>query len=298
MKVSFLNDGFFDRLETLSVHLRPDLTGYYGGKHLIKKYGQTIEFADYRRYELGDDIRRIDWNLYARLKKHFLKLYTDERQMYIRIYIDCSASMGLYPEKAEYALAFAAALGFLAVRNNDKVSFHFLKDKTAIDPFGPIVGSNTFFRVIGEFESITFGGEADFAGTIPRIPDEGTNDGLSVIVSDFLNENHWQKALDYLSYKKRQTLVCQILGKEDLAPTFGGKLELVDCEGDGMGDGRNVKLRVGRPTLERYREELSAYIDEIAQVCASKGALFLSVGTDTPIEKAIFYDLMNYDLIR
>ena len=94
MKVSYLNDDFFSRLETCALNLRTDLTGFFGGKHLVKTYGQTVEFADYREYMLGDDIRRIDWNLFSRFEKFFLKLFTDERQMHTQIYIDCSASMG------------------------------------------------------------------------------------------------------------------------------------------------------------------------------------------------------------
>ena len=75
MKGSFLDDRFFSRLETLALNLRKDLLGYFGGKHLVSKYGQTVEFADYREYQLGDDIRRIDWNLYSRFEKYFLKLF-------------------------------------------------------------------------------------------------------------------------------------------------------------------------------------------------------------------------------
>ena len=81
MKGSYLNDAFFSRLETLSLELRADLAGFFGGKHLVRTYGQTVEFADYREYQLGDDIRRIDWNLYSRFEKFFLKLFTDERQI-------------------------------------------------------------------------------------------------------------------------------------------------------------------------------------------------------------------------
>ena len=77
MKSTYLNDRFFSRLETLSLNLKSNLTGYFGGKHLVNTYGQTVEFADFREYQLGDDIRRIDWNLYSRFEKYFLKLFTD-----------------------------------------------------------------------------------------------------------------------------------------------------------------------------------------------------------------------------
>ena len=111
MKGSYLNDEFFSRLETLSLELRADLAGFFGGKHLVKTYGPTVEFADYREYMLGDDIRRIDWNLYSRFEKYFLKLFTDERQMHTEIFIDCSASMGkVNRKKGDYAIAAAAAM--------------------------------------------------------------------------------------------------------------------------------------------------------------------------------------------
>ena len=101
MKVSYLNDEFFSRLETSVLHLRANLAGFFGGKHLVKTYGQTVEFADYREYMLGDDIRRIDWNLYSRFEKYFLKLFTDERQMHTQIFLDCSASMGKVADQDE-----------------------------------------------------------------------------------------------------------------------------------------------------------------------------------------------------
>ena len=153
MKDSYLNDQFFSRLEALSLNLRANLAGYFGGKHLVSTYGQTVEFSDFREYQFGDDIRRIDWNLYSRFEKYFLKLFTDERQMHVQIFLDASASMGKdNPQKASYAVATAAALGFLAVETMDKVSFHIMKEGHAENPFGTIVGKNAFFRAISELE--------------------------------------------------------------------------------------------------------------------------------------------------
>lgn len=167
MKVSYLNDDFFSRLETCALNLRTDLTGFFGGKHLVKTYGQTVEFADYREYMLGDDIRRIDWNLFSRFEKFFLKLFTDERQMHTQIYIDCSASMGKpNAKKAAYALGFAAALGFLSVHNMDKLSYRLIRGGSCTDPFGLIVGKTPFFRAVSEFESIPFEEEADLGEAI------------------------------------------------------------------------------------------------------------------------------------
>ena len=145
MKSAYLNDEFFSRLETLALNLRADLNGYFGGKHFVRSYGQTVEFADYREYQLGDDIRRIDWNLFSRFEKYFIRLFTDERQMDVQIFLDCSASMGKENRaKAEYAVSVAAALGFLSVHNMDKVSFKLIKEDAVDDPFGTIIGKNSF----------------------------------------------------------------------------------------------------------------------------------------------------------
>lgn len=113
----------------------------------MRSYGQTVEFAGYREYMLGDDIRRIDWNLYSRFEKYFLKLFTDERQMHARVFLDCSASMGKEnPAKAAYAVAVTAALGFLSVHNMDKFSCLLLRGGKAENPFGTIVGKTGFFQ--------------------------------------------------------------------------------------------------------------------------------------------------------
>ena len=133
------------------MNLRADLNGYFGGKHFVRSYGQTVEFADYREYQLGDDIRRIDWNLFSRFEKYFIRLLPT-RQMDVQIFLDCSASMGKENRaKAEYAVSVAAALGFLSVHNMDKVSFKLIKEDAVDDPFGTIIGKNSFFRAISFF---------------------------------------------------------------------------------------------------------------------------------------------------
>ncbi len=298
MTETYFSDGFFSRLEALSLHLQSSLSGYFGGRHLIKKYGQTVEFADFREYRLGDDIRRIDWNLYARLGKYFLKLFTDERQMHVQIFLDCSASMGVYPKKAEYALGLAAALGFLAVRNTDKTSYYLLKENTVIDPFGTIVGKNAFFAAVGALRRTVFEGEADFSAGIPRVPDTGTNDGLTVIISDFLTENNWKKAVDYLRYKKRQLLLIRVLDGEEIAPSYSGRFDLFDAEASDAADPRNLRVRISRSMLDEYDEVLRGWTKEIERFCRSREADFVSADARTPIEKTIFRDLLGCDLIR
>ncbi len=298
MKPSYINDEFFSRLETLALSLRTNLAGFFGGKHLVRTYGQTVEFADYREYMLGDDIRRIDWNLYSRFEKYFLKLFTDERQMHVQIFLDCSASMGkANPAKAAYAVAVAAALGFLAVHNMDKVSYKLIKGNVAEDPIGTIVGKNTFFRAIGDLEKIEFEDEADIAEAVVNTP-TGTNDGLTVIISDFLTEFSWEKAVDFLVYKKRQILLVQTLTPEELDPLYSGRVNLLDAEARDMTDERNMKLRITRGMLAAYDEAMRDFLDGIRSFCASRGADHILVDTSKPIETMLFGELLKAGIME
>lgn len=298
MKGSYLNDEFFSRLETLSLELRADLAGFFGGKHLVKTYGQTVEFADYREYMLGDDIRRIDWNLYSRFEKFFLKLFTDERQMHTQIFIDCSASMGRdMPEKANYAIGVAAALGYLSVHNMDKVSFKLIKGNTAEDNFGTIVGKTAFFNVISALENLEFDGESDMYKAIVSCPNLGTNDGLAIIISDFFTDSDWKKAIDFLSYKKKQVVFIQVLTPEETDPTYSGRINLIDVEAAGMDDPKNMKLKIDHSNHMAYDQALKDYIGELRSFCAARGAEFISVNTKYPIEKMLFKELLKVGIM-
>ena len=120
-----LDGAFLSMLEARDLQIRNPMNGLFGGNRRSKAYGSSAEFADFRDYTPGDDLRRIDWNLYARFEKLMLKLFVDERQLHHKIYLDASASMDWgEPNKADVALKLAAALGFLSVQAMDRVSFY------------------------------------------------------------------------------------------------------------------------------------------------------------------------------
>ncbi len=294
MKGSLLNDAFFSRLEAMSLNLKSSLAGYFGGKHLVKTYGQTVEFADFREYQLGDDIRRIDWNLFSRFEKYFLRLYTDERQMQVQLFLDCSASMGSEdPHKAAYAVAATAALGFLAVQNMDKLSINFLREGKSENPFGTMVGKNAFFRAMGGLEQAMFDGETDIEKSVKSCTDTGENNGLSVIISDFFTESDWKKAVDYLLYKKRQVLLVQVLTPEEIDPSYDGRMNLIDAESVDVSDPRNMKVRITRGLQAAYAEAFHDFIEDISSFCKRRGVGYLSVSTEEPIERVLFGELLK-----
>lgn len=294
MKDSLLNDAFFSRLESIAFNLKSYLTGYFGGKHLVNTYGQTVEFADFREYQLGDDIRRIDWNLFSRFEKYFIKLFTDERQMKVQIFFDCSASMGKEnPSKGAYSVAVGAALGYLAVHNMDKVSFNIMKDNKAENPFGTIIGKTSFFRAISELEKVEFDGGNDINACIASCPDEGTKNGLTVIISDFFTDSDWKKAVDYLLYKGRQVLLVQVLAAEEADPLYDGRVNLLDVEAPDITDSRNMKMKITRAMQKAYQEALRDFQEDIRSFCVRRGVDFISVNSNSSIEKVLFGELFK-----
>lgn len=294
MKKSYLNDEFFSRLESLAFNLRKDLGGFFGGKHLVSTYGQTVEFADYREYMLGDDIRRIDWNLYSRFEKYFIKLFTDERQMHVHIYIDCSGSMGkVNPNKGAYAIAVAAAIGYLAIHNMDKVSYHLIKGSKAENPFGTIVGKRAFFRAMTTLEQIEFTDEADISSAIVGDPNVGTGDGMSVIISDFFSDNDWKKGVDYLVYKKNQVLLAQVYSPDELDPSYTDRVHLIDSESSDMADSKNMKIRINKSMQLAFREAVAAFLADISDFCKRRDAGFISLDCEKPIENQLFSELLK-----
>lgn len=298
MKGSYLNDAFFSRLETCALNLKSSLTGFFGGKHLVKTYGQTVEFADYREYMLGDDIRRIDWNLYSRFEKYFLKLFTDERQMHTQIFLDCSASMGSADRnKANYAIAVAATFGFLSVHNMDKVSFKLMRGETVEDPFGTLVGKKSFFGAISALEDAEFSGDTDIAAAVTGC-ETGSRDGLSVIISDFYTESDWKKAVDYLRYKGRQVMLVQIVTPEESDPLYSGHIHLVDTESEDLMDDRNMRLKITRGMLQAYTEAMQDFQEDIRSFCVSRDSDFVTLNTRDPIDQVFFGELLKVGMMR
>ena len=298
MKEILLNDAFFSRLETLDLNLRSNLIGYFGGKHFVKTYGQTVEFADYREYQLGDDIRRIDWNLFARFGKHYLKLFTDERQMKVQIFLDCSASMGKdNPEKANYAIATAAALGFLGVHNMDKVEYNFMRGTRCDNPYGTIIGKNSFFRAISDIKNLTFDEETDIEACVTSSQDTSRGNSLSIIISDFMTESNWKKAIDYLCYKNRQVLLIHILTPDELDPAYDGRVSLIDSESLDLSDTKNMKMNITRSMQMAYEEAMKDFKEDVRSFVVRRGGSCVFVNTDNPIEQVLFGGLFKVGIM-
>ena len=151
-----IDENFLANLELFSLAVKDNVAGLFGGNHKSKRFGSSSEFADYREYIEGDDISKIDWNIYGRSEKMFLKLYLDERQMQTRIYIDASNSMGFY-KKDEMAIKLATAFAYLSIKEMDRVSIFAVRGNIVEPILEKVVGKDSFLNVIGQINKIEFG---------------------------------------------------------------------------------------------------------------------------------------------
>ena len=188
MEKMVIDEAVLAEIESLQTLLKNNVAGMFGGNHQSKNFGSSCEFADYRDYVPGDDISKIDWNVYARFDKLYQRLYLDERQMHTKIYIDASRSMkhGTL-EKAEQAIKIAAAFAYLSVCEMDKVSVYAIHGDRVDEVISGVVGKDSYINCINMLNGIEFDGEVSMSDAIVNSK-VGMGDGYSILISDFLTD--------------------------------------------------------------------------------------------------------------
>ena len=290
-----VNEELLQQIETLQTLLKNNIAGMFGGNRQSKNLGSSCEFADYRDYAPGDDITKIDWNVYARFDKLYQKLYYDERQMHTRIYIDASRSMayGQDEEKAEIAVRLAAALAYLSVCEMDKVSIYAIRGDTLEEIVLGMVGKDSFLSCINKLNMIEFTGEARISDAI--VPSKvGRGDGYSIIISDFLTDEDYEKAIDKLVEERRDVLCVQVLSREEINPQIRGKMHLYDSEAQT----RFFRKKIDQNVVRAYKEALKYVTERIRRHCLSRGAHYLFTPSYATLSEIFFESLTDMEVVK
>ena len=294
MSKLIVSEEFLQQVETLQTVLRNNVAGMFGGNRKSKTYGSSCEFADYRDYQPGDDISKIDWNAYARFDKLYQKLYLDERQMHTRIYIDASRSMN-YGDggKGDQCLRLAATLAYMSISEMEKVSIYVLRGKEVEEVIVGMVGKNAYFEKISALNDIVFDGDSFISDAI--IPSKvGMGDGMSIIISDFLTDNNYENAIDRLADSKRDILCIQVLAREELNPQMRGKMHLFDSEDVT----RTYRKNIDRDIINAYKAALKYVQDRIREYCAGRGADYMLVAADETMAEVFFEKLVGTGVLK
>ena len=271
-----LSDAFLSRLDTLCLAMRGRAQGGAGGSRRSRQTGSSAEFSDYREYIPGDDIRRLDWNAYARFDRLFLKLFMEEQESLVTILLDASASM-----EAKWASARAAAeaVGYLALTGGDRLCLQVLKDGRALRS-PQFAGRAAYPRLTGFLDLCAPDGRT---GTVTDAVKhtEGLKKGLCFLITDGYTEDALKEALDYLRYLKQETAVIQTLSGWELQPDLEGAVKLTDSE-----SGEQTDLLADRGALDAYQDALADFLKQIRETCASRETPYMLLDSRQSFEES------------
>ena len=230
------------QLERLELVSRKIFRGRMKGERRSKRKGQSVEFADFRNYVAGDDIRFIDWNLYARLDRLFLKLFLEEEDLHFYALIDTSASMDFgNPTKLHYAKQLAAALGFIGLCRADRVKIEAL-GATRKKPAPALRGRASMWRMLEHLNSIEPGDNIPLAQGVKDFCLRNSGQGILVLITDLMDKSGYESALRFLLAQNIDVYVIHVLSQAELEPDVTGDLRLIDCE-----DADVAEITVSRP---------------------------------------------------
>ncbi len=287
---------FYNTLSQLSLAMAYKSSMNMSGNRKSVQKGISAEFSDFREYMPGDDLRRLDWNVYARLDRMYIREYMEEKEAVVTVLLDTSASMAYGNEKkSELATMLAAVVAYIALSNMDRVVL--VDTAELMRPLSLGGGKKSFPRVIHWLESRTFDGESELLSSVRKVPLGGA--GVTVVISDFLQEplleeddRSYEKMLQYLRYRKQRPVMLQTLAGEELHIDMEGTRNLIDMETQ-----QKLRVTMDAQAIEAYERELSRLTSRLKKGCAAGGGAYVLCDTTRDQKKLIYEDLrVLYDI--
>ena len=294
-----LPEGIRRRLEPLMLVAKKVRVGAIKGDRRSIKRGTSVEFADYRNYAAGDDLRQLDWNIYARLEKPYIKLLEDEEDLAVHLILDASASMN-YPPAGEpeqnklfYAKRIIAGLAYVSLTSGDQLTLTAINDeRRAI--FGPARGRGQSINMLRFVDDIEAAGITDLDAALSDYAIRARRPGLTVVVSDMYSlDGAYLNGLNALLSRGHEVAFAHLLAPEEAQPTVAGDLSLVDVETE-----LQQEVTVDRAMLGIYERRLAAWRREIRDECRRRGAHYFPLETDAPWERLILSDMRRVGLVK
>lgn len=280
------------RLERMELVSRKVFRGRLKGERRSKRKGQSVEFADFRNYVPGDDLRFVDWNLYARLDKLFLKLFLEEEDLHVYFLVDGSPSMGFGdPTKFFAAKQVAAALSFVGMCRGDRVRIEFLGAENKSSPI--LRGRSQLWRMTEFVQSVEPNEVFDLTDSIKRFCLKNSGRGIVVLLTDLMDKNGYESALRLLVGQQMDVFVLHVLSPEEMDPELTGDLKLVDCE-----DEDEAEISVSNAVIKRYKATLASFVDKARKFCAQRGMTYLLARSDQGADVLVGQYLRERGLVR
>ena len=288
-----LDPAFLHKLEQLELVSRKIFVGRMKGERKSKRRGSSVEFAEHRNYTFGDDLRHIDWNVYGRLDKLFLKLFHEEEDLHVYTLLDTSQSMDFgTPTKLRYGKQVAAALAFIGLVNHDRVLMDTFSAQLDQGLHG-IRGRSQMWRIVQYLEHLQPEGSSNLTAAAREFAIRHSGKGVVVVISDFLDKKGYQEALRYLLARNMDIYVVHVLSQEEVTPELVGDLRLVDAE-----DGEAAEITISAPLLKRYKDTLNAFVGGLKEWCTNRGITYIFTTNQNPFDKLILNYLRERGLVK
>ena len=286
----FFDSAFLAKLERLHLLSRRAFAGQSRAERRSHKLVSSLEFADYRNYTSGDDLRSVDWNIYGRSDKLFLKLFEEEEDLHVYLLVDASASMRwtatdprthapLRPSKLDLARQVAGALAYLGLANLDRVNIHYFSENLGAD-LGLGRGKSHFHRALRYLDRLPGeSGQTNLARSLRAFGQKTKRRGLALILSDFFDPRGYEEALSYLLYQRFEIQLVQLLDPAELHPRLRGDLRLTDSE-----TGQAYEVTANEGLLRAYEREVTTFLDGLDRFCRQRQIGYRRTATDVSFE--------------
>jgi uncharacterized protein (DUF58 family) len=286
---------FLTQLETLRLRTRKEFLGSQTGSYSSPRRGTSLEFADYRRYAPGDDLRYLDWGIYARSDRLYVKIFREEVDLFAYVFLDASASMGFPTREEKFlpAVHVALALAYVVLANQDHVKFHLLQDRGAASPF--YRGRRRMNDCVNFATSASPSGSVDLAVSLSNHLQRLRRPGKAILISDFLMPAAaYQQGLNLLRAFNLDIVAIQVLSRQEVDPPFpNGNLALVDSESQ-----REIRYQWNTGARREYQTRLAHHNLELKSFCHQSGIHYSLYVNDRDLGDFIFATLPAIGLFK
>lgn len=286
---AWIDQAMLTKLEKLALVAKSKNLGMMQGQRRSKRMGTSLEFADFREYSPGDDFRLLDWNVYGRTGKPFIKLFLDEQELLVNLLIDSSKSMGfgagadsVQGNKFVYAKQLAACVGYIALVGYDRVSAGFFSD--AVHERLPLLrgrgSAQRLFQFLADGQVRASGHLAQALMHPSTSPGRG---GMTWIFSDMWYEEGVAETISYLKAAGQDVVVVHVLSQEEVTPKLAGDLRLIDSEQD-----TGIEVAMSKKVLNDYEQALQQHVHQLQRMCYERDVAYVNVMTQMPLIDTVY----------
>jgi uncharacterized protein (DUF58 family) len=277
--------------------------GLIKGERRSSKRGASVEFADYRDYTAGDDLRRLDWNVYARLDRPFIKLMEEEEDLAVHLLLDTSKSMDWgegETHKLRFALRLAGALGAMALSSGDRLTIATLNQALPAHQYGPVRGAQHLMRMLAFLENLSgirvnplAPTNTDLDFSLRNYSLDRRRPGMAFLISDLFSPAGFQTGVNQLLGRGYDATILHVLAPDEIDPPLAGDIRLVDSESR-----HTQEVSIDGGLRSTYRQRVLDWREEIRLTCQQRGVRYMDLNTATAWDKVILYEMRRAGLVK